>query len=358
MSGHNFLIPFIVFFVLFVSSAVLLIVVLVDTDCQTFTKNNNNNNTDNKKTTQANMYSSYVPNYSETYTVPIAAHLHPYERPIFQRQTNQVCYMSFKQDQQQQETTLNKIPKIIFQTYTTDQLPRRMFNAVSSVIHANHEYTYMFFDDVTGRQFIADFFPDNVTQAFDMLIPGAYKADILRLCLLYIYGGWYIDISMCMTHSDHGSLQKINDCHPDAELLIVKDNKKTCQKKTATPAVYQAFIGAKKNSKHIKFILDGIVERVLERYMPMSPLGITGPIAFGQMLNRSWDRDDDEPFEAHGTYENEKTHVLDFRNGKIKLNNTNLLTTKYKDWKKDRLPGSHYSDMFKRNQVYHASYTD
>ena len=37
-------------------------------------------------------------------------------------------------------------------------------------------------------------FPTNVLNAYDSLIPGAYKADLWRYCILYKMGGIYIDI--------------------------------------------------------------------------------------------------------------------------------------------------------------------
>ena len=36
----------------------------------------------------------------------------------------------------------------------------------------------------------------DVLNAFDMLKPLAYKADLARYCLIYKLGGWYADISL------------------------------------------------------------------------------------------------------------------------------------------------------------------
>lgn len=36
---------------------------------------------------------------------------------------------------------------------------------------------------------------DVVLSAYDKIMPNAYKADLFRLCILYVYGGCYIDFA-------------------------------------------------------------------------------------------------------------------------------------------------------------------
>ena len=36
-------------------------------------------------------------------------------------------------------------------------------------------------------------------EAYDALIPGAFKADLFRYCVLFIYGGVYADIDVMLT---------------------------------------------------------------------------------------------------------------------------------------------------------------
>lgn len=42
-------------------------------------------------------------------------------------------------------------------------------------------------------------FPAEVKEAYDDLIPGAFKADLFRYCVLFIYGGVYADIDVMLT---------------------------------------------------------------------------------------------------------------------------------------------------------------
>lgn len=48
------------------------------------------------------------------------------------------------------------------------------------------------------REFIKRHFSKDVLKAFDTLTPYAYKSDLARYCLMYIYGGLYFDLSMYM----------------------------------------------------------------------------------------------------------------------------------------------------------------
>ena len=58
----------------------------------------------------------------------------------------------------------------------------------------NPEFIHYLYDDEMCRNFIKNNFSINILYAFDTLIPGAYKSDLWRLCILYKYGGIYLDI--------------------------------------------------------------------------------------------------------------------------------------------------------------------
>ena len=58
------------------------------------------------------------------------------------------------------------------------------------------DYSYTRWNNYSLREFIAKFFSKDVINAYDTLVPLAYKADLGRYCLLYQYGGWYADISV------------------------------------------------------------------------------------------------------------------------------------------------------------------
>ena len=77
------------------------------------------------------------------------------------------------------------IPLNIFQTWKTKELPPKMQEIVNKLKKQNPEFKHYLFDDNDCRNFIKKHFNKDVLQAFDNLIPGAYKADLFRYQILW-----------------------------------------------------------------------------------------------------------------------------------------------------------------------------
>jgi mannosyltransferase OCH1-like enzyme len=86
------------------------------------------------------------------------------------------------------------IPLNIFQTWHSKNLPPKMYDSVQNIRKLNPRFKYFLFDDNDCREFIKNNFEQDVLNAYDSLIPGAYKADLWRYCILYKMGGIYVDI--------------------------------------------------------------------------------------------------------------------------------------------------------------------
>jgi mannosyltransferase OCH1-like enzyme len=95
-----------------------------------------------------------------------------------------------------QNVVVNRIniPANIYQTWHTKHLPPLMNDAVQQVKKINPRFNYYLFDDNDCREFIKNNFSEEILNAYDSLIPGAYKADLWRYCVLYKMGGIYMDI--------------------------------------------------------------------------------------------------------------------------------------------------------------------
>ena len=86
------------------------------------------------------------------------------------------------------------IPLNIFQTWHTTELPEQMAICIQQIQRENPEFKYCLSSDAECRAFIETNYEADVLNAFDRLIPGAYKADLWRYCVLYKEGGIYLDI--------------------------------------------------------------------------------------------------------------------------------------------------------------------
>jgi len=79
----------------------------------------------------------------------------------------------------------NKVPLKIFQTWYTKKLPKDMEKAVNNIKKTNPEFEHYLFDDEDCHTFIKNNYSKDILDAFEKLIPGAYKADLWRYCVLY-----------------------------------------------------------------------------------------------------------------------------------------------------------------------------
>jgi mannosyltransferase OCH1-like enzyme len=87
------------------------------------------------------------------------------------------------------------IPRKIFQTWHTKDLPPVLKRAGQRIRAENPDFEHYVYDSQECEQFIEKHFEPRVLEAYRKLLPLAYKADLWRFCVLYIYGGIYVDIS-------------------------------------------------------------------------------------------------------------------------------------------------------------------
>ena len=78
-------------------------------------------------------------------------------------------------------------------------LPPKMYDCVRNNLSFNRvgiDCIHYLFCDSDCRSFIAREYPPDVLMAYDRLIPTAFKADLWRYCVLYKYGGVYLDAKL------------------------------------------------------------------------------------------------------------------------------------------------------------------
>ena len=76
-------------------------------------------------------------------------------------------------------------------------LPPKMYDCVLDNLIFNRvgeDCIHYLFNDSDCRTFIMREYPPDVLIAYDRLIPTAFKADLWRYCVLYKYGGVYLDV--------------------------------------------------------------------------------------------------------------------------------------------------------------------
>ena len=105
-----------------------------------------------------------------------------------------IVYSWYEISSQEGMKVASRIPLHVYQTWSTKQLPPKMKQCVDLLASANPQFQFSLFDDDECADFIRNNFEEDVYQAYQTLVPGAFKADLWRYCVLYINGGIYLDI--------------------------------------------------------------------------------------------------------------------------------------------------------------------
>lgn len=88
------------------------------------------------------------------------------------------------------------VPKNIFQTHRSrDLVPNYYINNLRKL---NPDWDYHFYDNNRCINFLKKEFGQIFVDKFNSFKSGAHKSDLWRLCILYKYGGCYIDADMEM----------------------------------------------------------------------------------------------------------------------------------------------------------------
>jgi len=168
--------------------------------------------------------------------------------------------------------TLNGVPAVIYQTSETKRVTNTIKSIIDENLKNNSEFDYYFYDDDDCLEFIEDNFNEDVVNAYKQLIPGAYKADLWRYCILYKNGGVYMDIKFKIISPLIKYLQK----HPLTFVADVTDN-----------YIYNAILIAPPQCEVFKLAIDQIVINVQNRYYGINDLTPTGPGLLGNIISKS-----------------------------------------------------------------------
>jgi mannosyltransferase OCH1-like enzyme len=224
-----------------------------------------------------------------------------------------------------------KIPKVIIQTAKDIEYKSLFhYNAHQTFLELNPEYEYRFFDNEDCREFIKDNFSENILDTYDILYPGAYKADLFRYCYIYINGGCYFDNKYILRI-------------PLRQIIKENDDNIYC-KDRGNDLMFNSIIISVKDSDELKKSIGNIVENVKNNFYGNISLEPTGPKLFNKY---TYDKNVLLKHEVNGSY---------YKDSKILIRNNNILfaNTHYKGY---YLPNTtqEYDILFKKRMIYYKN---
>ena len=200
-----------------------------------------------------------------------------------------------------------------------------MKNAVETIKSNNPDFTYNLYDDNDCREFIMQNFDKPILDAYDKLIPGAYKADLWRYCVLYKTGGIYLDIKFI-------PVIKLNQLIDKEYFVKDMDNF----------GVYNGFMICTPNNGKLMRCINQIVMNTGTKFYGPNSLCPTGP----QLLNKYF---------TVTEMKNMSCYLTVIRNEVLIFNDKVVLLKVYPNYRVEQYQfqkNKHYGDLWLTKKIY------
>jgi mannosyltransferase OCH1-like enzyme len=236
-----------------------------------------------------------------------------------------------------------KIPRNIFQTWETKNISNGFKSLIETWKSKNKNYNYYFFDDNDRKKFIKDNFDENIYKAYCRIIPGAYRADLWRYCILFINGGIYVDIdTLCFDSIDNFIDENIEFMTP-----IDLNN---CPS-YGTYNLSNGFIASIPKHPILMDCIRRIVYNVENNIVPFSNLDFSGPGILGKSTNVFIGNNETESFIGKEGTNNKGIKFLKFDYGIEYVKDNNKILFQNKNGNQSII------DIY-NNEIKNIEYTD
>jgi len=194
----------------------------------------------------------------------------------------------------------NKIPKVIYQTFKTQELLKEMQDIVDTWKLHNSNYEYILYDDNDCEKFIKSFFDSNVINAYYKLRYPALRADLWRCCILYKFGGVYADLdTLCLGSIDNFITDK-------TQIMVPKDL-------GGGYYIFNTFIAIIPNHPIMDYCIKKIVNNVENKIYYSDNRDVAGPGVLGKSINKYLNRSETTCINFSNTYNIEYLELLEFK---------------------------------------------
>lgn len=254
--------------------------------------------------------------------------IEPYNNSSFIRIINtSTILVAYKNDYEQ------LIPKIIVQTSESSIPSKINKNCVESFLELNPEYNYIHFNCNQRRKFIFENFDEKVVHAYDLLVSGAFQADIFRYCFLYINGGCYFD-------------DKVIPKKPLREIISATDTLLLCDDYKEQERILNAIIMTTAKNELFLNLINKCVHNILyDHPSNFDMLGFTGPTLMNSVFRQ---KNDNIKFE-HIILNHDRSQYQNFQI-------INIETKELLFYKTNTIAQSQYVRQWIQNEILYKNY--
>lgn len=185
-----------------------------------------------------------------------------------------------------------KIPNIIHFTFINQNLPIEILRVIEHNKKVCRNCKFIFYNDNDCLDLIKNNFNDEIYNTYNKINPtyGAMRADFFRYCVLYLYGGIYIDIKSKINYPIFKIINKNDICILD----IPRKDKEPWR--LNSPTYEQWLLIFAPRHPYLLSMINLMCKYISEKYIPTSVngielatkgkiLNITGPDAFTRAIN-------------------------------------------------------------------------
>ena len=242
------------------------------------------------------------------------------------------------------------IPKIIYRTFSKRYINKKMYdNCHKKWVDLNYGFQIAWFNNKQCDNFICTY-SDKVWNVYKKLKPGAFKADLWRLCMLYKYGGIYVDAYATPYKSIKYIIDSANIKSRDKFISVLD-----C--KQAGSGIHNGFIISTPKHPFILQCINDIIYNTETNNYTDHILGITGPVCLARSIKKITSQ---KEFQKGLNYSGHLPfYLLHLEWGPFQYvcdNNTIVLSKKYNTphylYTKNVHKSTGYSDMWKKRNVF------
>jgi mannosyltransferase OCH1-like enzyme len=224
---------------------------------------------------------------------------------------------------------------LTWETSDTEKMPPKMKETIELLKKVNNDCNIYIFDKDDRVNFIKKYFIKEVINAYNSLIPGPYKADLWRYCILYKYGGIYQDIKMQPINGFKYSQLLLND-----KEYYIRDHDMSGR------GIYNAVLICKPRNQILLKCINKIIDNIKNKYYGMSSLYPTGPMLMKNFFSKT--EIDNLEMYLDVKYDSEKNDIPT-----VILNNIPILKM-YDEYRQDQqnLKLKSHSHMWEDKEIY------
>ena len=175
----------------------------------------------------------------------------------------------------------NNIPKIVFQSFRTRELPKAYINYHKILVNNNKDFIFYYYNDNDCFNFMKNYDPI-VFKAYKKIknskiryMSGAGGSDLFRYCILEKYGGIWLDMGMELVSPLNDIFGNIINKEKNQFITSLAINKKS---------VFQAIICCTKNHPFLKKAIKKICNLVLDNNILDKLIIYKNPIILNRLV--------------------------------------------------------------------------